>query len=175
MNGVSFSEFENSSFETLYNNGFANARDFDKAAKDMKPGDWMPKELANGDMRSLLSSANGGARSRRPVGAHYNQLPTTSAPTVRAAAQPRAIQPSQAPASGMNRAALPNSVPARQSVPLNDMGVMPGNTRVDHAWKPSHEAHARAQLAPSIQAAPRAIAAPAGSGNQGTFVGWKSN
>eukprot|EP00439_Symbiodinium_sp_Y106_P067819 s3472_g11.t1 len=64
----------------------------------------------------------------------------------------------------------------QQQVPLNDMGVMPGNRGVDaaaNAWRPSQEAHARAQNAPkaAVEAAPRVVP----NSNQGAFVGWKSN
>ncbi|CAJ1350289.1 unnamed protein product [Effrenium voratum] len=78
------------------------------------------------------------------------------------------------PASGTERRAprVANRAPAspRQQVQLNDIGAMPGNTRVDHAWKPSQEAHLRAKVE-----APEAQARPAQPSNQGAFVGWKSN
>ncbi|CAJ1442725.1 unnamed protein product [Effrenium voratum] len=78
------------------------------------------------------------------------------------------------PTSGTERRAprVANRAPAspRQQVQLNDIGAMPGNTRVDHAWKPSQEAHLRAKVE-----APEAQARPAQPSNQGAFVGWKSN
>merc|ERR1719401_82458 len=60
------------------------------------------------------------------------------------------------------------------SVPLAEGGVMPGNTRVDHAWTPSREATAAARHAlpaPTLQQA----TLPPGGGQKGQFVGWKSN
>ncbi|CAK9087920.1 unnamed protein product [Durusdinium trenchii] len=55
-------------------------------------------------------------------------------------------------------------------VPLNDLGVMPGNSHVDHAWRPSKDAHLQMKGGPSSQ--PTEARRPS---NQGAFVGWRSN
>eukprot|EP00439_Symbiodinium_sp_Y106_P072857 s3472_g13.t1 len=49
MNGISFAEFESSSFDNLYSNGFANAKHLDEVGKQLervKPGDWASKALS---------------------------------------------------------------------------------------------------------------------------------
>eukprot|EP00930_Biecheleria_cincta_P092523 TRINITY_DN82482_c0_g1_i1.p1 TRINITY_DN82482_c0_g1~~TRINITY_DN82482_c0_g1_i1.p1 ORF type:complete len:173 (-),score=28.33 TRINITY_DN82482_c0_g1_i1:112-630(-) len=172
MNGLSFSDFENSSFDSLYNRGFANAKHFDEVTRNMKPGEWMPKELGNGTARpSLLSHSTYEQPQARVPAAQYQALPSSmAAPERRASAM-----------HGRNsQRALPSSDTQQfrtaQAVPLNDMGVMPGNTRVDHTWRPSQEANARAQHAPlALPSSVAPAAAPRGGGQQGTFVGWKSN
>merc|ERR1712151_1274627 len=56
------------------------------------------------------------------------------------------------------------SVRPLQSVPLNDMGVMPGNSRVDHTWRPSQDADHRARCALPAPG-PTAPRAAEGGGN----------
>ncbi|CAE6939971.1 unnamed protein product [Symbiodinium natans] len=161
MNGVSFSEFESSSFDALYSNGFANAKHMDEVGKELmklKPGEIHRSEIAG----------------PRPVPKIAQLAPMEDM---------RVLQPERAEArsqakmhksQNLSSHALPAAHPQR--VPLNDMGVMPGSRRVDpsgHAWRPSQEAHERAQNAPAAAALEAARVAP--TSKQGAFVGWKSN
>ncbi|CAE8584358.1 unnamed protein product [Polarella glacialis] len=192
MNGISFSDFENSSFDSLYSRGFANARHGDEVAKNMKPGDWAMQLGPSSGMPNLPNFEPGTRHSRQ--NGERQRVP--AAPASQA---PRAVQPSQQrhmathiPDRGFLDQNIPmmmpadrsvpsrsRAVPARQPTPLNDMGVMPDSTRVDHTWKPSREAAARVLHAPQSHAleAPRGVSgAPANSGGQqGTFVSWKTN
>eukprot|EP00931_Biecheleriopsis_adriatica_P103500 TRINITY_DN78325_c0_g1_i1.p1 TRINITY_DN78325_c0_g1~~TRINITY_DN78325_c0_g1_i1.p1 ORF type:complete len:178 (+),score=44.54 TRINITY_DN78325_c0_g1_i1:78-611(+) len=177
MNGISFSDFENSSFESLYSGGFANAKHFDEAAKHMKPGDFMQRQLTHGNTAGMLSSFERPGQTR---GAPAPMLQAPAPVQYKQALQPPASSsrdrhPLEDDKRAYQRASRSSGRAAGQAapVPLNDMGVMPGNTRVDHAWKPSREAAVRAQHAVPAIEAPRS-SAPA-SGNQGTFVGWTSN
>mmetsp|Transcript_15939 Transcript_15939/g.29974 ORF Transcript_15939/g.29974 Transcript_15939/m.29974 type:complete len:159 (+) Transcript_15939:61-537(+) len=158
MNGISFAEFENSSFDTLYRSGFANAKHMDEMKKELgqlKPGDWM--QALQPSEPSQLGPKGGfePTRALQPAGdvqTRQKALATHAASATSAAAH------------------------AQPPMSLNDMGVLPGNTQVDpgaHAWRPSQEAHARAQHAPAPQRAEAPRAAP--SSNQGAFVGWRSN
>uniref|UniRef100_A0A7S2KE47 Uncharacterized protein n=1 Tax=Zooxanthella nutricula TaxID=1333877 RepID=A0A7S2KE47_9DINO len=68
-----------------------------------------------------------------------------------------------------------SSQPAPRPIALNDMGVMPGNTRVNHAWMPSKEANAMVRNALPAPAAQSSTQLPQVGGQRGQFVGWKSN
>mmetsp|Transcript_58121 Transcript_58121/g.138407 ORF Transcript_58121/g.138407 Transcript_58121/m.138407 type:complete len:154 (-) Transcript_58121:250-711(-) len=153
MNGISFAEFESSSFDNLYSNGFANAKHLDEVGKQLarvKPGDWASKALSEATVPRIQA------------------VPAQTEQT-------RVVRPAKDPArhNGLSRTL---SAHQQQQVPLNDMGVMPGSRGVDpaaHAWRPSQEAHARARNAPTAAAVEAPRVAP--SSNQGAFVGWKSN
>eukprot|EP00933_Yihiella_yeosuensis_P025601 TRINITY_DN19849_c0_g1_i1.p1 TRINITY_DN19849_c0_g1~~TRINITY_DN19849_c0_g1_i1.p1 ORF type:complete len:187 (+),score=30.32 TRINITY_DN19849_c0_g1_i1:90-650(+) len=186
MNGLSFSDFENSSFDSLYNRGFAGARDFDNATKNINPGNMM-RALGPGFSMPGLSDSAGMPQQQLSAGSRpvYRRQVIKGPPPQ----QHHAIVDSQAHGSYGSQGAYGTSQPQRSlqnepvrvrasapaPVALNDMGVMPGNTRADHNWMPSKEAAARVQhlptSVPALQAPPRASA----PGQQGTFVGWKSN
>eukprot|EP00434_Breviolum_minutum_P012444 symbB.v1.2.010962.t1/scaffold727.1/size198231/7 len=65
MNGLSFADFENTSFDSLYSQGFANAKHLEQATKELqnlKPGDFMPKIGSGGTMQAL-----GHGKQDRPI------------------------------------------------------------------------------------------------------------
>ncbi|CAK9084407.1 unnamed protein product [Durusdinium trenchii] len=144
MNGLSFAEFENSSFDDLYSKGFANAKHLEQVSKELqhlKPG--APAALSFGRTAQAVDAA--------PLHARADTAQVRRLPTPAAARDPRA-----------DRGAA--------VVPLNDLGVMPGNSHVDHAWRPSKDAHLQMKGGPSSQ--PTEARRPS---NQGAFVGWRSN
>ncbi|CAE7766590.1 unnamed protein product, partial [Symbiodinium pilosum] len=162
MNGISFSDFEASSFDALYGSGFANAKHMDEVGKEfakMKPGDMIPKAFPHAVgpwLQPGLTQAQK-VRTIQPAGGADARLQASRQ-------------------SGQSRRPCALPAPGAQQVPLNDMGVIPGSRRVDpgaHEWRPSQEAHARAQNAPGPATLEAPRAAPAS--NQGAFVGWKSN
>mmetsp|Transcript_123762 Transcript_123762/g.357988 ORF Transcript_123762/g.357988 Transcript_123762/m.357988 type:complete len:167 (-) Transcript_123762:149-649(-) len=166
MNGLSFADFEGASFDSLYQRGFAGAKTCDEAMKNMKPEDL--RALGGFDGRSRAALGGGSA--------------APQAGTQRVALAAPSAQRESLPFSGAGRrlADDPVSRPApslSQSgpVPLNDIGAMPGNTRVDHTWTPSREATAAARHAPPASSAQPLPQPPAGGGHRGQFVGWKSN
>ncbi|CAK0882235.1 unnamed protein product [Prorocentrum cordatum] len=144
MDGLSFAEFESSSFDQLHSRGFAGAKHCEKLAKDLQEGKGLKELVGTGAVPALSSG--------------------TRAPALVAAAR---AQPSAAPRGG----------PPQGSLPLNDMGHMPGNSRVEHAWAPSKEANERAsnQFALPQSVPPRQSAAASAGTQQGAFLGWKSN
>mmetsp|Transcript_26489 Transcript_26489/g.41310 ORF Transcript_26489/g.41310 Transcript_26489/m.41310 type:complete len:146 (-) Transcript_26489:141-578(-) len=145
MDGLSFSDFENSSIQSLYSRGFAGAQEMDKAAKNLPQGDFAMR-IDNG----------------RP--AFQAISPSLQFPQ----AQSLQSQP---------RAQVSSTI--KQPLPLNDMTMMPGNTRISHSnanWMPSREADAVARnSAVTTQALPAPTPAPANGGQRGAFVNWKSN
>ncbi|CAK9087915.1 unnamed protein product [Durusdinium trenchii] len=125
MNGLSFAEFENSSFDDLYSKGFANAKHLEQVSKELqhlKPG--APAALSFGRTAQAVDAA--------PLHARADTAQVRRLPTPAAARDPRA-----------DRGAA--------VVPLNDLGVMPGNSHVDHAWRPSKDAHLQMKGGPSSQ------------------------
>eukprot|EP00929_Paragymnodinium_shiwhaense_P075024 TRINITY_DN38369_c0_g1_i2.p1 TRINITY_DN38369_c0_g1~~TRINITY_DN38369_c0_g1_i2.p1 ORF type:complete len:198 (-),score=42.61 TRINITY_DN38369_c0_g1_i2:98-691(-) len=197
MNGLSFEEFENSSFDSLYSRNFAGAQDFDAAMKDFKGMEGrFALQMDNGRLANMLQSPGSFQSQALPasfqsqvptavprtdtwnsVGGHATRLGrgnTYAGPTQRALPAPA---PQSVPARGASFAASDRT---QIPVPLNDMAIaMPGNSRVDHTWKPSREADNRARasdLAALPAARPAAQpATTAGGGNRGAFVNWSSN
>mmetsp|Transcript_128828 Transcript_128828/g.325139 ORF Transcript_128828/g.325139 Transcript_128828/m.325139 type:complete len:180 (+) Transcript_128828:91-630(+) len=179
MNALSFSDFESASFDSLYNRGFAGAKHCDDMAKNMKLGDF--KALAGGTTGGALpmSSTQRIAAAAAVPNSRMQDTVRRSASATRALGPaPTADFSGKFHRSGQDALArVPRTVPQSQKpVPLNDIGTMPGNSRVDHSWLPSREAHAVGRHAlPQPKPAPRAPSPPAGGGQRGTFVGWKSN
>eukprot|EP00747_Dinoflagellata_sp_TGD_P187475 gnl/TRDRNA2_/TRDRNA2_45180_c0_seq1.p1 gnl/TRDRNA2_/TRDRNA2_45180_c0~~gnl/TRDRNA2_/TRDRNA2_45180_c0_seq1.p1 ORF type:complete len:179 (-),score=37.56 gnl/TRDRNA2_/TRDRNA2_45180_c0_seq1:86-622(-) len=178
MNGISFAEFENSSFDSLYQRDFAGARTADDLAKKLPEGNY-GLHVENGRPVARLAAP---ARPRAlGSSSDSRQMPLSNAPTYsQAPRQQQALPPGpqmagsfrQPPAATSQRRALPAAT-SREPIPLNDMGHMPGNTRVEHAWKPSREADVRA-VHSSMQQPAKALPPPPQS-NAGAFVNWKSN
>mmetsp|Transcript_9776 Transcript_9776/g.17656 ORF Transcript_9776/g.17656 Transcript_9776/m.17656 type:complete len:174 (+) Transcript_9776:130-651(+) len=173
MNGLSFEEFENASFDSLYNRGFAGARSFDEASKG-----WQAQAArALQDEAAQQRSLNYGGTRQLPSGSmprasgHHvqNALPASTS-------FPRAGVPQKAPAARALPSATPMPMETLSAVPMNDMGILPGSTRVDHTWRPSKEADSRAGHLALTGTAPTVTQTrPIAGGEKGTFIGWKSN
>mmetsp|Transcript_49460 Transcript_49460/g.115659 ORF Transcript_49460/g.115659 Transcript_49460/m.115659 type:complete len:173 (+) Transcript_49460:100-618(+) len=172
MNGLSFEEFENASFDSLYGRGFAGAKSFDEASKGWQAQAAKTLQNEAAQQRSLRYSGTPQLPSSTTVPQVSRQHAHNALPTSGSFAR------TAAPHTDTTRA-LPSTatVPAqRMPVPMNDMGALPGNTRVDHTWRPSKEADSRAgHLALTGASAPVTAARPAAGGDKGTFMGWKSN
>mmetsp|Transcript_127159 Transcript_127159/g.220466 ORF Transcript_127159/g.220466 Transcript_127159/m.220466 type:complete len:170 (+) Transcript_127159:86-595(+) len=169
MDGLSFSDFENSSFDSLYNRGFAGAKEFDRHAKNLKPGDYA-MHLENGRPAFAMAAPAQARQLRDPSPAHLTRAPRPALADSRARGQQR--NSSHRAQHALTNSAVPTSIP------LNDMGAMPGSRRVDHTWMPSREADAQARNAgfqlPASQPAAATIK-PEGGGQRGAFLNWKSN
>eukprot|EP00928_Gymnodinium_smaydae_P090870 TRINITY_DN74586_c0_g1_i1.p1 TRINITY_DN74586_c0_g1~~TRINITY_DN74586_c0_g1_i1.p1 ORF type:complete len:161 (+),score=29.32 TRINITY_DN74586_c0_g1_i1:72-554(+) len=160
MNGLSFSDFEGSSLDSLYQRGFAGAKECSEMAKKL-PSTHFALDVQNG--RSAPSLATPGLSNLRAL------------PHSGEGRNSHTVLPSQrgVPTTSASHRAQPTLT----AVPMNDIGVMPGNSRVDHTWMPSREADARASAVSAVPAGTSAPALPAppGGGQRGTFVGWKSS
>ncbi|CAK9087925.1 unnamed protein product [Durusdinium trenchii] len=83
MNGLSFAEFENSSFDDLYSKGFANAKHLEQVSKELqhlKPG--APAALSFGRTAQAVDAA--------PLHARADTAQVRRLPTPAAARDPRA-------------------------------------------------------------------------------------
>ncbi|CAK9087924.1 unnamed protein product [Durusdinium trenchii] len=217
MNGLSFAEFENSSFDDLYSKGFANAKHLEQVAFSVAKTRGVPAFNGGspecGGAEEALSFAGfrekrlqTGRRSNALLGQkgkvtrfHGGLQETTQSGTERfqVSKELQHLKPGAPAALSFGRTAqavdaaplharadtaqvrrLPTPAAARDPradrgaavVPLNDLGVMPGNSHVDHAWRPSKDAHLQMKGGPSSQ--PTEARRPS---NQGAFVGWRSN
>mmetsp|Transcript_76339 Transcript_76339/g.181536 ORF Transcript_76339/g.181536 Transcript_76339/m.181536 type:complete len:181 (-) Transcript_76339:98-640(-) len=180
MNGLSFEEFENSSFDSLYNRNFAGAKSMDEASQGFREQATraLQAQAAN---QGQLQYSRGAPQPLGHGGTYMPQASTSKGIATRAlpgydSAASGASTYFQSPGTSAPTRATQTVVPA-MPMSLNDMGTMPGNARVDHEWRPSREAHNRAgHLALAGTSAPtQALPRPSGGGDKGTFIGWKSN
>eukprot|EP00927_Polykrikos_kofoidii_P079710 TRINITY_DN76519_c0_g1_i1.p1 TRINITY_DN76519_c0_g1~~TRINITY_DN76519_c0_g1_i1.p1 ORF type:complete len:181 (+),score=30.46 TRINITY_DN76519_c0_g1_i1:73-615(+) len=180
MNGLSFAEFENASFDSLHDRGFAGMKDLHEATKNMKPGDFAMR-IDNGQPTAMISRpsySQGGALAGGSGGYAMPALPSGSG-----GGYASSNMQQQPPTVGRQTGIVPGQQVTgfQQPLPTTSAGVMSGNSRPTNAWVPSREADARVRnqdARPLPASAPTQLGAPAvaaGSGQRGTFVGWKSN